>query len=325
MKSLKNNKRVIIENTEYSILLYCLLKKNWEKDIYILSDLFREEFLVNFKKKIENVFVFKPTSIKKNIIKYYITKIILYLYIVKKTFNKEIEFYGNDNLVYSIFRNKGYFLLEDGIINYQLIEKNNEIIKKIIKLQNPFYKSYGYSKKVKKIYLTGLAEIPIKIKNKVEVVNLKELWEKKNKNEKKEILEIFGIDNKISSYMQNKNIILYTQPLSEDGIISEKEKIELYSKIILKYPKNKLILKIHPRERTKYEDIFEGVEILKKNFPAEFFDLLGVKFQKGVTIFSTAVLNSNIKEVDFYGTEIHPKLLKKFGSMDDIMKRNAFL
>lgn len=32
-------------------------------------------------------------------------------------------------------------------------------------------------------------------------------------------------------------MILYTQPLSEDGVITEKEKIELYSKIVLKYPK----------------------------------------------------------------------------------------
>lgn len=59
------SKRIIIENTEYSILLYCLLKKKWQEDTFILSDLFRESFLKTLKEKVKEIFIFEPTSIKK--------------------------------------------------------------------------------------------------------------------------------------------------------------------------------------------------------------------------------------------------------------------
>ena len=57
---------------------------------------------------------------------------------------------------------------------------------KLIKLENPFYKSYGYSKNIKKIYLTGIAPIPEDIKSKVEIINLKKLWDLKTLEEKEE-------------------------------------------------------------------------------------------------------------------------------------------
>lgn len=319
------SKRIIIENTEYSILLYCLLKKKWQEDTFILSDLFRESFLKTLKEKVKEIFIFEPTSIKKYILRYYFGILKLYLYLIKKSFRKNVEIYGNDSLVYSRFINKGYILLEDGSINYKIIKSRKNYLKEIMKLKNPFYSPYGYSKKIKKIYLTGLAQIPEEIKNKVEIIDLKKLWKLKTREEQQEILEIFGFNNNLIKELKEKNIILFTQPLSEDGILNEQEKIELYSKIILKYPKEKLIIKTHPREKTNYSKIFNEIYILEQNFPAEIFKLLEISFKKGVTLFSTAVLTNNCKEIDFYGTEVHPKLLKKFGSMDHIMKRNKFL
>ena len=186
----------------------------------------------------------------------------------------------------------------------------------------PYTKS---AKNVKKIYLTGLAQIPEEIKDKVEIVDLKKLWKLKTKEEQGGILEVFGFNREILEKIKEKNTILFTQPLSEDGILNEQEKIELYSKIILKYPKEKLIIKTHPREKTNYSKVFNEIYILEQNFPAEIFKLLEISFKKGITLFSTAVLANNCEEIDFYGTEVHPKLLKKFGSMDHIMKRNKFL
>ena len=60
-------------------------------------------------------------------------------------------------------------------------------------------------------------------------------------------------------------------------------------------------------------------------FPAELLTLLDIHFKKAITIFSTAALTDSKVKVDFYGTEIHPKLFERFGSQDTIMKRNAFL
>lgn len=245
-----------------------------------------------------------------------------YFTLKKKNFSTKIKVYGADHIRGANFFLKrfDFYLIEDGTMNY-IPQTYIRSIKNIL-FSKP---KFGVYKNVKKIYLTGLAPIPSKIEKKVEIISLNELWKNKTIREKEKILGIFGFNNKIIKSIKERSIILYTQPLSEDGVISEKEKIELYSKIILKYPKEKLILKTHPREMTQYKKLFKDILILDQNFPSEILELLEIKFEKGVTLFSTAVLNAKVKEIDFYGTEIHPKLLKKFGSMDDIIKRNAFL
>ena len=321
-------RKIIVENTKYSLLLYFLLKKNWEKDIFILNDTFDDEFLTLFKRKVKNIFIFKQNSIKKNIFKYYLEILKIYIFLINIYFQGEVEIYGNDNLVYSRFKSKGYILLEDGNINYQIhktSKKMSDYFKEMIKLKNPFYKPYGYSKKIKKIYLTGLAAIPKEIENKVEIINLKKLWELKTKKEQQEILEVFGFNREILEKVKEKNIILFTQPLSEDGIFSEQEKINLYSKIISKYPSEKLVLKSHPREKTSYTKKFKEILVLEQSFPAEIFELLGINFDRAITLFSTAVFGVKSKHIDFYGTEVDYKILEKFGNHDFIMERNVFL
>lgn len=320
-------KKIIIENTQYSIMLYLLLIDNWKEDIFILSDIFDKNFIENFRKICKKVYIVYPTSIKQNFISYYMAIFKLYIFLIKIKLKNNIEIYGNDNLTYSLLKKVGYILLEDGIVNYQKLIKQNfkRKIINLIKLKNPFYNPYGYSKYVKKIYLTGLAPIPKEIKDKVEIINLKELWNKKSDKEKEEVLNIFGFNNEIINNLKGKNKILYTQPLSEDGIISENEKIKLYRQIVKNYDEKELIIKKHPREKTDYKTIFIKAEVLNQSFPAELFDLLDIKFKKAITIFSTAVLSDKEIEIDFYGTEIHPKLIGRFGSMENVMKRNAYL
>lgn len=244
--------------------------------------------------------------------------------------NKEIDVYGNDNLLYMTpFKIKKINLIEDGIINYSLIkEKKNWLykIKRGLLLDIISGHSYGTAKYVKKIYLTGLAPIPKEIANKVEIIDLKELWNKKTLEEQSEILDIFSFDLDIKEKIKKRDIILFTQPLSEDNIITEEEKIEIYSKIIRKYPKERLIIKTHPREKTNYKNVFKDYLVLDNPFPFEILNLLDVKFNRAITLFSTAALGLGKEvEVDFYGTEAHPKILEKFGSCTNIMKRNCFL
>ncbi|MGL5780407.1 glycosyltransferase family 52, partial [Cetobacterium sp.] len=212
-----------------------------------------------------------------------------------------------DHLLYSILglNSKKCYLVEDGLLDYQR--------KKI-------------NKKINKIYLTGLASIPKELSHKVELINLKELWNKKTLKEQSEILDIFLFDLNIKEKIKGRDIVLFTQPLSEDNVITEEEKIEIYSKIAKKYPKNRLIIKIHPREKTNYKNIFKEYLVLDNPFPFEILNLLDVKFNKAITLFSTAALGlGKGVEVDFYGTEVHDKILERFGSCDNIMERNCFL
>lgn len=73
-------------------------------------------------------------------------------------------------------------------MNYKPPKNRNTLKKKIIDffLLRPLnYKCCGYEENIKKIYLTGITFIPDKIKEKVEIINLKELWKKKKLEEKK--------------------------------------------------------------------------------------------------------------------------------------------
>lgn len=300
------DKVVLVSNLKM-LLIFLLINRKKIDEIGFIFEKGNE-----LPKKLKNIYCIKK---QKNILKILISRIINYILLnnLKKKwkFNSKSEIYGAAHISGANYFLNSYFfyLLEDGTYDY-----SEKVIRKNINNKN-----------IKKIYLTGIAPILKEIPKKVEIINLKQLWNNKTKNEQQEILEIFSFNKEIIEDLKERNIILYTQPLSEDRIISEKEKIELYSKIISNYPREKLLLKIHPREKTNYKEIFKEILILEQNFPAELFELLEIKFEKGVTLFSTAVLNSGLKEIDFYGTEVHYNILKKFGSMDHIMKRNKFL
>ena len=277
-----------------------------------------------FKANIEVLNLYLKKNNIKNILKYYYN---FFCYLIKIKKYKKSEFYVNSYLREIWILDK-YNLLEDGTADYKLsnyfILNSNFSFKKKLKniLRLDFRKNI--LDKTKKIYLTGLASIPEEIKHKVEIINLKDLWNKKSNVEKEEILNVFGFDKNIVNSIKNRKYILYTQPLSEDEILLENEKIELYSKILKKYDENFIVLKKHPREKTDYKKIFPNIEVMDQIFPAELLTLLDIHFEKAITIFSTAALTDDKVQVDFYGTEIHPKLFKRFGSQDKIMKRNVF-
>lgn len=329
-------KKLVMINTVYSLFIDILLNHSWKKNIYVFDrENFNEKDLDFFYKNKLNFTTFVPIKKDKKIIKnvcnyfkYIISIIKIIIYILKENI-KIIN--GSDSVLpLSLkFKLEFQYLIEDGMLNYKLPKDRNDIKKKIIDflLLRPInYKPFGYSKNIKKIYLTGLAPIPEEIKAKVEIINLKELWNKKTKEEKEEILDIFNFNENIINTIKNKKNILFTQPLSEDGFISEEEKVNLYKRIISNYKKEELVIKTHPREKTNYKEYFPNVEILNQSFPAELLDLLDINFEKVITIFSTAALNfSKNAEMDFYGTKIHSQLLKLWGDSDKIMKANKFL
>ena len=303
----------------YSLLIYLLLTNTkFRKDVIFIFEninikVFKRSMIINIKNN----------KYTKEIYFLVLVKILLFLY------RKNILVYGQDHLLIGnkLLAANNFYLIEDGLMNYSINQVNQEVskLRKIFNYLMGRKKYLGLDKGVKKIYLTGLAPIPEEIKNKVEIINLKELWNKKTEEEKEEILDIFGFNNSIIERLKNKKEVLYTQPLSEDAVITEEEKIEIYTKVIKNYKKETLVIKQHPREKTDYKKIFSDIEILNQSFPAELFNLLDIKFEKAITLFSTAALSNKNIEVDFYGTEVHPKILKRFGKMSNIMQNNAFI
>lgn len=321
--------KIIIENTLYSLFLYLLIDKEWNTNLYIFNEELRN--LLGIKVKKFNYILYKLYRRKESPFLFYCQKIkFLFLFFKLGLYSrKDIELYGDINMINNFLLNQSFYILEDGNATYKIKERNSSFfskLKKLIKLENIFFDESQTSKFVKKIYMTGIAPIPEEIKDKVEIINIKELWNKKTEEEKREILDVFNFDKNILGTIKDKKTILFTQPISEDNFVREEEKIDLYKKVLKNYDLKDLIIKTHPREKTDYRKYFLEALILDNVFPSEFFMLFDVKFDKAITLFSTAVLNlKDVKEIDFYGTEVHPKLLEFFGSLDNIYKRNKFL
>lgn len=321
-------RRVVIQNTQYSLLISLVMGLAKDSTFLFPEGDISKNIIDNMKEEGIDVRVIRD-SFKENPFIFYKERLKRFL----ELRGKDLEVYGNDHLDIAIpYRRFGMKLIEDGTLNYTFHEsgyKNPSLkdkIKNLIRLVPSDKKCYGLDDRVKEIYLTGLAPIPKIIEKKVKLIDLKRLWKGRSEEERESILKIFSLEKDIEKKISGRDIILFTQPISEDRVISEEEKICIYTKIIEKYPADKLIIKTHPREKTDYKKIFKDILVLDKPFPFEVLNLLGVKFKKSVTLFSTAGLGlGKDVEVDFYGTEVHPKIFETFGSCDNIMKRNSFL
>lgn len=257
-----------------------------------------------------------------------------------KTLLNEIEYgktrlYGIHyfELAQRIFYKEDLIALEEGTATYSQfpVTLKGKIKYFLIDILNNFFnireRQDFKGKRIEKFYLTEnlCKEIPEEFKEKTEVVNLKRLWDNKMEEEKKLILDVFNFNEEILKKATKDTIMLITQPVSEDGIISEEEKIEIYSKILDRYKNQSVIIKPHPREKTDYRKNFPNCYIMKEKYPIEILELVGIKLKKAVTLFSTAAfgLGKDVA-IDFYGAEVNDKLFKRFGNHDNIMKRNAF-
>ena len=321
--------KIVLENSVYSFFLYLLIDNNWEQSIFILDEPLYDKIYKKMGKI--KIYKYRDLSYKKHLILFYIEKFKLFFYLLKMRIlgNSNYCLYGEDMMMPYFYKKRKIYLIEDGTWSYKIREEEKTFLKRlkrVIRLENPFYNFSGEDKSIEKIYLTGLGKIPASIKEKVEIVGLKKLWNEKTIEERNKILNFFDINLEKLKRIKSKKYLLLTQPLSEDGTLSEKEKIEIYSEILSNYDLKDVVIKVHPREKLNYRNIFPEVEILDEYFPVELFKIFNIEPKKVITIFSSAVFGIAKREnIDFYGTEINEKILKKFGSMEHIMVRNKFL
>ena len=331
-------KKLFAGYTQYQLLIFLLLKQQDDEIIFLLPK-YLEELKRRLEPKYKVMIAEKEKPSLKKIFKYlayykYIEKLVKELKVSEDTI-----LYG-DSIVNYVISNKNILCkLEDGTGNYiTKVFDQNSSLKKIIYffiekiIYFIFFNKILLSEKEKikrrvdKYYITEIAPKVVWFEDKAIRISLKDLWKKKQFEEQIEILKIFNIKTEFFNKIKKRKIILFTQPLSEEKVISEKEKVELYIKIISKYKEEEIIIKPHPREKTEYSKYFRAAIIIEEKFPAELLYLIGVELDKVVTIFSTAafIFGKDIK-IDFYGTEIHKKLFQTYGSCDSLMKRNAFL
>lgn len=299
LDSSDENLLFLIESTPFIETLIPNLEKSFFTKVYILSkrrqhvnDLGKFNYTFNRKNSLVPYLENKHPILKK-----------------KKNFIMNSDIYlcdTNSSQSYFLyeFGHTGLNMIEDGARTYA---KGPSKFEKIFKAN--FTKTLigsGYDKEITKLFAQFPNKLPIELQKKSIELNIEKEVAKLDKKTKKDIFEIFlsyenfKLDNK-------NNALILTQPLSEDGIVKdEEEKINMYRDLISKVPSHlNVVLKTHPREKTKYEEHFKDIIVLPGLFPVEILALKeGFYFEQGYTLFSTALSNLKIvKEHFFLGKE----------------------
>lgn len=139
----------------------------------------------------------------------------------------------------------------------------------------------------------------------------------KNSQVGNRVVELFLDKNKAEKLKtMNGKSIVFTQPLSEDGYITEGRKVEIYRAICDWFDSDRTILKVHPRDTSDYAGV--KANVLRETFPGELFAVLGIRFGAAVGICTSAVNNVNAEQA----VNLNGNFLKDtFFSMDDMAAR----
>ncbi|MDO6610112.1 glycosyltransferase family 52 [Shewanella sp. 1_MG-2023] len=316
MRSKKSNN--VIENVLYveslfSLCLYEFVKSKTVKTMYILgSNICSDELFDKFDDCIVVNTDIQPLSLIEQV-SFKFGMIPSRLKGVESLTAYDVEYFGHDHLKLSIFlRCKKFTIIEDGLSNYrpQKVTLLKGLVTKFLGLD---YKPYGFDHRIKKIYLTNLQDVHPDICDKVVLVDRRKLLESIN-----DIFDsYFKIDAPYETRDGNEFVVLVTQPLSEDGIVNESEKLVIYRHIIENINK-KVIIKPHPREKTNYHICFSDLDVyvLDSHKLTETIHLIS-NLKTVITLFSSLTFepNTNIELVSL-GTAFNRKLVAKFGEIN---------
>ncbi len=155
--------------------------------------------------------------------------------------------------------------------------------------------------------------IPFPTHPNMEVISLTDTWKRYWASTRLKIASIFGVKKDDLLNLHSRGVILVTQPLSEDGIMTEEEKRQFYTDIASNYPADQIVIKPHPREKTQWHKVFHKTPIISGRVPMELLALM-VPVKRLATFYSTAGTNIVApKKVDFYSkgfeqlTFVHPE------------------
>lgn len=192
-------------------------------------------------------------------------------------------------------------LLEDALNIYKYIDKTNgaymipnysvkTLLKKALHYGYLFGEQDVYTKYIE---VNDNKQIKIPLSPKIKVEFRKMLFEKLTSVERSLLLQIF-LKGSINIIPNEKNVLILTQPLFVDGLVSsEQEQIRIYQQIARDYVKKEelLVIKPHPRDMTTYQEAFSEAIILEKNMPIEVLNYCSnINFDRAITLSSTSIV-----------------------------------
>lgn len=291
----KKYKAIAYLPTPYTLLQYYLLEPYKIEDTLFLID-------GDFPKEIANRI---PGAKKLSLLSrgnIYIFSIIIRYYSYRN--RKTPVYLGGELPLTSLFQEcfDVCYYLEDGVASYEgVYNKERSVIRKRKSmfgwlgrcLLGNLHPWFGLAENVQTVYLTGILPIPEIIAGKVELIDLKQLWQRMDLQQKENLLEVFLPDNSDKDILGGCETLLLTQPFTEDssGLFSESEQIEIYRKLLSGYDESKVLIKVHPREKTDYSNYFPKAQILWTPCPMELLTLLGLSVKRAISVNSTAIFN----------------------------------
>jgi len=178
-------------------------------------------------------------------------------------------------------------LIEEGITQYSMPDQSSAmmLIRKVLGDCLEFWKD----SRLEGIYV----QRPLKYNAELQPYLTQFSYDLSETNLKKvaECYKIFMREDErtiFSQYCSGDFGVIFTQPLSEDGYITEKEKIGIYSSLIKKYSEyGEPILKVHPRDYSDYGNICKYIDYGK--YPSELFLILGIRVRYAVGVCTSAI------------------------------------
>lgn len=109
---------------------------------------------------------------------------------------------------------------------------------------------------------------------KLHVFDLNKTLDEKTPQQLAYLAQVFNMPQEDLDLLKTRRVVLMTQPMSEDGIMSEEEKLYIYQNILTLYKPDEVVIKGHPREKTCYTDHFKNVPQIKNGIPMELLTAL---------------------------------------------------
>ncbi|WP_407377395.1 polysialyltransferase family glycosyltransferase [Methanobrevibacter sp.] len=323
----KNKKNICLVTTVYSFFLYLMVNGYNEDDIYIFTAWFPKEISKNVKHIQMPAVIFRGkkfaelnslSGIYKNIVGflgYFYGYLKLRILLFIKTFNCDVEVYGHAQTPFSymFFENENSNIIEDGMENYTAkiceTHKINPLIDFILHICGIYFlnqcECYGSHKNIKNVYLTNEHDNPL-IKDKVQIINIKERWNNLSKSEQEKLLEIFNVNIEGIDFNE-KTALLLTQPLSESTSINitEEEELNIYKEIMAKFSDYQIILKPHPRDTKDFEKLFPDVKIIDGSFPVEIMTMINIYPTVVCSVVTTALYNFEKSKIYVYDGKLN--------------------
>lgn len=195
-------------------------------------------------------------------------------------------------------------LLEDALDSFKSIDKtkwaytipNNSVktlLKKVLHYGYLFGEQDVYTKYIE---VNDSSQLKIPLSSKIRAEPREKLFKKLTSADKNVLRQIF-LKESISKIPSEKTVLILTQPLFVDGMVSsELEQINLYRQIVKDYVSKSetLIIKAHPRDNSNYRDAFSDAIFLDKDMPIEVLNYCDdISFDRGIALFSTSITGLN--------------------------------